>query len=306
MTMIDISAVDLNILKVFEALYEEGGATRAGVRLGLTQSAVSAALARLRKTYGDQLFTRTGRGLVPTLRAQELKPLISEGLNKCRQSLSMSGSGGNDFHGRSIVVGLSDDFEVAFGRLFIDAVAARAPGLRLAFRQTHSLVVGNMLQARLADVAVVSGGLSSRLLGHEAIGQGRYACLMDPAYAPSTRGLTLPEYVRRGHLLVSSGGFIGVVDEVLAAIGRPRRVVASTTHFAALPHLLFGSDAIATIPKHAASAIAARTGLQMFACPLTMPRYAVEVGWRTDALRDAAIAEVRRVLLEVLQAAHWS
>lgn len=153
MTMIDISAVDLNILKVFEALYEEGGATRAGVRLGLTQSAVSAALARLRKTYGDQLFTRTGRGLVPTLRAQELKPLISEGLNKCRQSLSMSGSGGNDFHGRSIVVGLSDDFEVAFGRLFIDAVAARAPGLRLAFRQTHSLVVGNMLQRQHAASA---------------------------------------------------------------------------------------------------------------------------------------------------------
>jgi hypothetical protein len=67
MNQMNIAAVDLNLLKVFEALHEESSASRAALRLGVTQSAVSAALRRLREVYGDQLFVRTGRGLAPTL-----------------------------------------------------------------------------------------------------------------------------------------------------------------------------------------------------------------------------------------------
>ena len=84
----DWNLPDLNLLKVFEAIYDEGGAR--AVRLGVTQSAVSAALARLRALYGDPLFTRTGRGLAPSLRARELRPVIGEALDKCRQSLALA------------------------------------------------------------------------------------------------------------------------------------------------------------------------------------------------------------------------
>lgn len=277
MNDLNINSVDLNILKVFEALFEEGSATRAVVRLGLTQSAVSAALGRLRRAYGDQLFTRTGRGLAPTLRAHELKPMISEGLNKCRQSLAVGQDQSNAYDGRLITIGLSDDFEMAFGRPLIDAVAVQAPGLRLAFRQAHSHIVGDMLQARAVDIALVAGGLSSRAISRETVGEGRYACLVDSAYAPVADGaLNLDAFLQRDHILISSSGFVGLVDESLAAIGRQRRVVASTTHFSAIPHLLRGSAAVATLPRHAAAAIAAQTGLEMWPCPMEMPRYAVE------------------------------
>lgn len=306
MSHIDIGAVDLNLLKVFEALHEEGSATRAAVRLGLTQSAVSAALGRLRAVYGDALFTRTGRGLAPTLRAHELKPLISDGLAKCRQSLEIAAPKGGPYRGRAVAIGLSDDFELAVGRRLIEATAAQAPGVRLAFRQTHSQIVGEMLLARTVDIAIASGGLSSRALSHETVGEGHYACLVDPARMRSPRWrLTLDEYVRRDHILISSGGFIGVVDEALAAISRQRRVVASTTHFSAMPYLLRGGDAVSTLPRHAAIAIAAQTGLHMMACPVKLPRYAVELGWRTDALRDAAVTDVRRIVSEVLSSYRW-
>ncbi|MFS9598897.1 helix-turn-helix domain-containing protein, partial [Klebsiella variicola] len=72
MNHIDIETVDLNLLRVFVALIEEGGASRAAIRLGVTQPAVSASLARLRDIYADPLFERTGRGLRPTMRANEL------------------------------------------------------------------------------------------------------------------------------------------------------------------------------------------------------------------------------------------
>ena len=89
MNQMNITDVDLNLLKVFEALHEESSASRAALRLGVTQSAVSAALRRLREVYGDPLFVRTGRGLAPTLKANQLKPVVSDALNKCRQSLAM-------------------------------------------------------------------------------------------------------------------------------------------------------------------------------------------------------------------------
>ncbi len=297
MNEIDIG-FDLNVLRVFEALYEEGGATRAALRLSLTQSAVSAALARLRKVYGDPLFTRTGRGLAPTLRAQELKPVISEALNKCRESLALGASATARYQGRSVVLGLSDDFEIAMGPWLVQLLAQHAPGLRLAFRQTHSQIVAEMLMAREIDLAITAGGFATRWLSHRVLGEGGYACVVDapPGRRKAPLCLSVDEYVARDHVLISSGGFIGVVDEVLAALGHKRRVIASTTHFAALPYLLKGTQAVATVPVHAAHAMARLCGLAVLPCPVAMPRYAVELGWRTDALRDSAVAQVQSVV----------
>jgi DNA-binding transcriptional LysR family regulator len=177
----NIATVDLNLLKVLEALHEESSASRAALRLGVTQSAVSAALRRLREVYGDQLFVRTGRGLAPTLKANQLKPVVSEALNKCRQSLAMVDPAANQYDGRSVTVGLSDDFEIAYGRRLIEEIARSAPKLRLIFRQTHSQIVARALMERSIDLAITAGGFAERLLSRQVLGEGGYACLVDPA-----------------------------------------------------------------------------------------------------------------------------
>ena len=307
MKAVDIESFDLNLLRVFEALYQEGSATRAAVRLNLGQSAVSAALGRLRAMYGDPLFTRTGRGLTATQRAHELSPLVIDALDKFRQTCQLSTDIGASFEGRAIALGMSDDFEIAFGRAIIQATRLAAPGLRLIFRQAYSAVVADMLQGRALDLALVSGGISSRTFGRETVAQGRYACLVDARSAPSpTWQLSLAEFIRREHVLVSSGGLVGVVDEVLAGVGQKRRVVASTTHFSAVPYLLQGTDALVTLPRHAALAIAAQTGLRVADCPIEMPRYGVELAWRVDAVRDSAVGAVRDTVLKVLRGYDWT
>jgi len=298
MNHMNIADIDLNLLKTFEALHDESSASRAALRLGVTQSAISAALRRLRGVYGDQLFVRTGRGLAPTLRADQLKPVISEALDKCRQSLAMVDPGANHYDGRSVIVGLSDDFEIAYGRRLIEEVAQRAPGLRLIFRQTHSQIVGRALMERSLDLAITAGGFAERLLSRQVLGEGGYACLVDPASLTVVGPhLSLETFVAREHLLVSSGGFIGITDEGLAGLGLRRRVCASTTHFAALPFLLKGSQAVATIPDHAARAIAALSGLSLLPCPLALPRYPIELGWRTHAQVDPAVGKVREAIV---------
>ena len=297
MSQMNITDIDLNLLKVFEALHDESSASRAALRLGVTQSAISAALRRLRDVYADPLFVRTGRGLAPTLRANQLKPVITEALNKCRQSLAMVDPTLRDFAGRSVTLGLSDDFEIAFGQRLMAEVAVSAPKLRLIFRQTYSQVVADALMGRAFDLAITSGGLTERLLSRRVLSEGDYSCLADPAsLREGQQDLTLEEFVERQQILVSSGGFIGIVDEGLAARGLTRKVCASTTHFAALPYLLKGTDAIATIPGHAAQAIARLTGLALLHCPLPMPHYPIELGWRTSALIDPAVVAVREAI----------
>ncbi|WP_325919734.1 LysR substrate-binding domain-containing protein [Pseudomonas frederiksbergensis] len=298
MNQMNITDIDLNLLKTFEALHDESSASRAALRLGVTQSAISAALRRLRGLYGDQLFVRTGRGLAPTLRANQLKPVISEALDRCRQSLAMVDPGASHYEGRSVIVGLSDDFEIGYGRRLIEEVARRAPGLRLIFRQTHSQIVGRALMERSLDLAITAGGFTERLLSRQVLGEGGYACLVDRAsLQEGEQSLSLEAFVAREHLLVSSGGFIGITDEGLAGLGLRRRVCASTTHFAALPFLLKGSQAVATIPGHAAKAIAALGGLALLPCPLALPRYPIELGWRTHTPMEPAASKVREAIV---------
>ncbi|MCX5545921.1 LysR substrate-binding domain-containing protein, partial [Paraburkholderia sp. CNPSo 3076] len=223
----------------------------------------------------------TGRGLAPTSRAQELKPVISEALDRCRHSLAIASPDATTFHGRAVSIGLSDDFEVAIGRRIIETLETSAPGLRIIFRQTHSQIVADVLANQDMDLAVAAGA--------QRRPRGTHSC---PRRAPGGSGrakrsrpprrLTLGDYVSRGHILVSSGGVVGIVDEGLAARGLKRNVVASTTHFAALPFLLKGTRSVATIPRHAAEAIARVAGLKLLACPIDLPRYPVELGWRNS------------------------
>lgn len=308
---INIETIDLNLLKVLEALHEEGSASRAAVRLGLTQSAVSAALGRLRRLYDDHLFVRTGRGLAPTLRANELKPLVSEALDKCRQSLQLASGAQAGYAGRSLSLGLSDDFELALGKSLIDKLEQEMPGLRIVFRQTHSRIVGDMLMNREIDLAIASGGFTSAAVGSETLGEGRYACLIDSRQSlkageiEANNQLNLQAFLHRQHLLVSSGGFIGMVDEVLIPQGLKRTVRASTTHFAALPYLLLGSDALATIPLHAARVLAAFHPLRLLLPPVAMPAYSINLGWRRDALRDPAVVKMKEIISQLFTGFDW-
>lgn len=298
MSQINIAQVDLNLLKTFEALHDESSASRAALRLGVTQSAISAGLRRLRELYGDPLFVRTGRGLAPTLRANQLKPVISEALDRCRQSLAMISPQNLHYEGRSVVLGLSDDFEIAYGRSLMEAIALRLPKLRVIFRQTYSQIVAAALLDRTLDLAITAGGFTERRLSRQVLGEGDYRCLVDPhSLAPGQEAIDLQGFVTREHVLVSSGGFIGITDEGLAAQGLSRQVCASTSHFAALPYLLKGSAAVATIPGHAAQAIAQMTGLSVLPCPLVLPRYPVELGWRTQAQLDPMLLKVREAIV---------
>jgi DNA-binding transcriptional LysR family regulator len=295
--MIDDRKIDLNLLAVFHCLMSELNATRAAEKLGVSQSAVSASLAKLRQIYGDPLLVRTQRGLRPTPQAVLLHPRIAEAL------ALIGGTLGGVSPSRSVVVrlGLSDDFEMAYGARLIAGVAKRAPEARLVLRQTNSTVAAAALNGREIDLALSSGTGTDSRLKHESLGECGFSIVFDRSVRGSDSPLSLEEYLARPHLLVSYSGLTGLTDDVLAEHGLRRSVAASTTHFAALPFLLRGTEQIATIPHHAAEAILATGPFGLSSCPLPFPRYAFGLSWRFDAIRQPAVLQVRDMIASLLR-----
>ena len=226
MNISSIDSLNLNALRILEAVFEEGSASRAAIRLNMTQSAVSAGIRQLRRIYSDPLFVRT----------------------------------------------------------------ALVPGGRLRFRQTNSQMVTEMLVSRDIDLSITAGGISNDILQHESVGSGTYGCLVDPASYKAP--FDLENYVHHEHILVGYGGFYGVVDEVLGRRGYKRFIRVSTSHFAAVPYFLKGTDSIITMPRHAAKSIAEITPLEFHECPIAYPVYPVELGFRRSAEKDPILRKI--------------
>jgi DNA-binding transcriptional LysR family regulator len=128
---VNLSSVNLNLLAALDALLSEGSVTRAARRLGVTQSAMSNSLHRLRDLFGDPLFQRAGRGVVPTARALAIKQRLHDGLALLGSTLATEGFDPSRSE-RTFVLAMSDYVEFVLVPPLLRRLAAEAPGVRVA------------------------------------------------------------------------------------------------------------------------------------------------------------------------------
>ena len=298
--MINIDTADLNLLRVFVVVFEEKSATQAAQRLNLTQSAVSLSLRKLRELYQDSLFIRTGRGLAPTLFANQIYPLAKDALERFHASLRLHENKQAMFMGRTITIGLSDDFEIALGKYMVELASTVPNCTRLHFRQSNSHIVAEMLLSRSIDLAITSSGCAQEGITLTTIGEGSYGCLVDPAVFDAD-SIDLETLLSHEHIMVSRTGFFGIVDDVLVSRVLHRKVRASTSHFAAIPFLLTGTNCITIMPAHAARFIAETTHLKYFPAPIEFPSFSVCLAWRNFSRKDEVLSALVRVFRKKLK-----
>ena len=282
-TMVDISRLDFNLTITFLALWEERSVSRAAKRLSLSQSAVSASLARLREAADDPLFVRTRGGMQPTLRAIAMAEPLQDGVALIQNAFSTVTAFDPATSRQHFSLGMSDDFQIAIGPLIARRLAAEAPCVSVTFRQANRHRVEALFEAGEIDFAVVAQPNVRSELQQQEIGQSGYACLLDPVACGLTLPLTLEDYLSLPHLLVSFSGREGIVDHVLKDLGHSRRVQSALTHFSALPPFLIGTRAVATLPIHAARSLAAVSGLTVCAAPIDLGDYSVSILWQRAA-----------------------
>lgn len=294
----DLARFDLNLAVTFLALWQDRSVSRAAGRLSLSQSAVSAALARLRAAARDPLFVRMQGTMAPTPRAIAMAEGLLQGTLLIREAFRRGEGFDPASCRRGFAIGMSDDFQLAAGPWIAQAVARAAPEASVILRQTNSQRVERQFEAGELDLAVVAGlGPRPGLIRQEA-GSAGYLCLLDRARAGVELPLTLEAYLELPHVLVSWSGREGIVDPALRAIGRTRRIGVALTHFAALPPFLLGARAVATLPAHAARSLARATGLVAVAAPVELGTFAVSVCSARNMQGDPAIAWIRGIVAE--------
>lgn len=293
-TLNDISRFDFNLAVTFLAIWQERSVSKAAHRLSLSQSAVSAALLRLREATGDPLFVRTRGCMQPTPRAIAMAAHLESGLGLIHQAFATDDTFDPATSRRHFSLGMSDDFQVAVGPAIARRLAREAPHVSVVFRQTNRHTVEGAFEAGEVDFAVVAGPPVRSWLERQEIGESGYACLFDAAACGVTLPLTLDTYLALPHVLVSFSGREGIADQVLKRMGLSRRIPAALTHFSALPPFLRGMAVLSTLPSHAAVSLAASSGLTACPAPFDLGRYPVSLVWK----RESDNPWFRRVIAE--------
>ncbi len=294
----DIRAVDLNLLKAFDALATERAVTRAGDRIGLSQPAMSHALSRLRDLFADDLFVRTPTGMEPTARAREIAPLVAAAIEHIEAALNL-GIGFDPAKSAGIfTAGMAEYAEVALVGRLAAAFADQAPRATLRLTPLTGAAAAEQLDRGAIDVAVAH---INALPPHiESV-----RLLRDPFVVVARRGhpilgqpLSVESYAALNHILVSPrGDTSGALDRILVDFGLRRRITLLVATYLALPAALAASDLVATVPSRMARQIAATGEIEIMPLPIDFVM-TVSMAWHRRAAGEPAQAWFRALLID--------
>lgn len=302
MKKIYLASVDLNLLVVFDALVAEGHATRAAERIGLTQPAVSHALNRLRALFGDPLFVRASRGMVPTPLAQDMAPSVRSILEQVEGVLL----GRRVFEPvestRQFTLGLSDYAAFVLLPRLTARLDREAPGVSLIVRNTSRSVGLPMLEDGLVELIAGNFPDPPTHMHEELLYEEDFICAARGDHSGLDGIVYLDRYLSLRHLQVSMKGKPrGYVDAVLAEQGLKRTVAVTVGHFLMAPMLVDASDLVATEPRRLFAPLAGRFPLKLFPPPIDIPSFRVVQTWHARHDADPGHQWLRRVMREVGQ-----
>jgi DNA-binding transcriptional LysR family regulator len=293
-----LSAIDLNLLVVLRALLSERHVTRAAARVGLSQSATSHALARLRELFGDPLLVRSGRALTLTPRATRLLPALEQGL----VALESAVAGEPEFEPRSarrtFTLGTSDYLQALLMGPLLRQLASRAPGIDLSVVVFPHL--DELLDSGSIDLALTVPDQLQRAMSRQRLFPDEFVCMVRRDHPRIRRSLNVEQYLAQRHVVVAPGGTPGtLVDTVLAERGLARRIALRVTNFLIAPVVVCQTDFINTMPVRLARQLAKTYPLRLLPPPLALPRFDYSMFWHPRLDHDPAQVWLREFVAGV-------
>lgn len=301
--------LDLNLLAVLDALYAEQHVTRAASRLNLTQSAVSAALGRLREHFADPLFVLVGGRMLPTALMQGLYPQVTAVLAQAREIALASVEFDPLTSCRRFRLVASDYVIAVLMPALKRRLSELAPNLELAF-STLALargaapgdVVADALEVRGDDLVIIPRGHCSSVYPLEPLFSDDFTVIACAHNIGLACGLSQAQYLSMAHVVreISPELVASMEAEHLASLGLNRRVAVAVDQFGLIPEFVSGSDYIATLHSRLARQFASRFDLQLLAPPLEFPATRQVLQWHPYQEADPALIWLRQQLHEVV------
>ncbi|KDN17254.1 LysR family transcriptional regulator [Amycolatopsis rifamycinica] len=298
--------LDLNLLTVLDALLEEGSVMGAAERLHLSSPAVSRTLGRLRAVTGDDILVRTGHTMVPTPYALAVREDVHRLVRRAREVLQPARELNLGELDRTFTIQCHDALAASVIPVLAVRVRERAPGVRLRVLAEHSADTDDLRHGRV-DVELGGARLTLPEFRSAVLGHDRLVVAMRRGH-PAAGGLDLREFAAHPHVLVSRRGRLTApIDEVLAAEGLSRRVIASVATLATALQLAVRSDALVSCTAVLGRPLLDAFGLITRPLPAAAPEAEICSTWHQRFDSDPAHAWLRdqvRAALEEITAHH--
>lgn len=300
---VNLAAHDLNLLVAFEALMSERHVTRAAARVGLSQSAMSHTLGRLRSQFNDRLFVRQRNAMIPTERAFELAATIDPALALLRDAMLPRRQFSPRSSERRFVIGMNDAVVAGMLPLVLPQLRREAPSVAISVMDLPSEKGVEALRTGLVEAAfdvygeLPEGYLRQPLVRVDLVGiADRRNPLIVGGKVSREAFLTAP------HVKVAMANYhtSSSYDEHLGLLGFSRRVVCETPFFSSAAALVRNSDLIGVVGRHALGSIANLDDFVLFDLPIPPPSMSCEMIWHPRSKADAGISWLGRLFRQAL------
>ena len=288
----NINTINLNLLLAFEALMEEQSVSRAAARVGLSQPAMSNALARLREVAGDPLFHRTSKGMRATARAVELAGPVRAGLAQLRYAFAERPGFDAASSTRRFRIALTDYAEMVLIGPLLESLARTAPSVQIVLRRVTSIFTPpeNELRSGAFDAAIgfypEANALDPRTRSADLFAEEN-VCVARRGHPLMKKQFTLRDFAAARHIGVFyRDETVGLVDNILAGHGLRRRLQAATPHFLAAVAAVANSDLVAVLPAGLAARYRTALRLEVRKSPLRLPRFHMRLLWDEHTSED--------------------
>lgn len=278
--MLELNRIDLNLLVALQTLLEENNVTRAALRLGVTQPAMSRTLTRLRALFDDPLFVRTAQGLAPTPRAQALASRLNASLADIA-GLVRPPEFDPATSQRTWRIATTDYGSISMLPLVLERLSREAPQANLEVTYWRKDGFG-LLESNAVELALgtaennTPSGIHGRGLGDDQL-----VCLLRQGHPVLQEELTPERFATLPHILIDVGGGDprGLVDYALEKQGLKRRIAVRLPNFMAGLAMAARTDMVVSVPRTLARLFAAQNGLAACEIPVAIPAFRYALLW---------------------------
>jgi len=293
-----LKELDLNLLEVMDALLREQSVTRAAEALGMTQSAVSHSLSRLRVFFDDGLFVKSAQGMVGTRKAELLRQPVVDIMATVRQQILTEAGFHPARSRRAFVFAMTDVGELVFLPPLLTELRREAPHCTVRTVQVPIEQIEGLLASGEVDLALGSIRSAPEGLYRQRLFLNTFVTVISVRNESVGSTLSLEQFQRMPQIVVSLEGKLGTAyDRLVEEQGLERNVFLTTPHFLVVPLLLERHpDLIATVPKELANAFAKYGTLRIVKPPIELPQFALSQHWHPRFHSDPAVSWLRALV----------
>src|SRR5436190_11773432 len=301
MNRMHIAQLDITQIRLLAALSQSGSLSKAAQQVGVSQSAASHALAKLRQQLGDPLFTRTRSGFQPTPCGTRVSTASCEAMDLLSASLASNDQFDPQTSSRAFRFYMNDVGQTVFFPRLLPFLKRNAPLVTLRVLPIPLDNPGAPMSAGEVDFAAGAfNNLTTGFFQHLVLRE-RHVCIVRCSHPRFREGMSIEAFTRTSQVLADATGMAttGIIDRFLSKHRVRRNVVLRVPHFHVLPAIVADSDLLAIVPKRLADAFASRLPIKLLPLPVAVPMFDICIHWHERYHHDPGSRWMRRAFVDL-------